>query len=336
MRVMMLAISIALGVPACLFSDHSPPPDSSCPDGAASCSDNPYVHFLAPGRLAAGAEITLRYLANPMLDTYEITSSDPSIMAVERDVPDRSSPSVALHSLAAGTVTITARVPGTTRVLDAIDLTAVDVAAIEVRFRTAPIAAQPITAIAGLVSTADHLNIDYRSSTGEKLGGHGTVTVSGGDAIAIVAVGTTPSLVSEAFENHDSIGVRFTHLGTATLAIGLRDRDPKVALPIEVVAAPAKLDVVAMVLRDGALAVAPQPTMAGEYIGTDAIGHTSDGRFVAGVTATWSAVPSVSFLFLTPPITTTPEVVFYAPPAGPLTVTATTGSLQATAQLTSQ
>jgi hypothetical protein len=334
MRCAMTLISIAVGMPACLFDEHPSPTDAGCPGGAASCPAHPYFHFSGPGKLAAGTEVALRYALDPELTAYDITSSDPSVIAVERDIPDPVSPSVALRSLSAGAATITARLRGAATVLDAVDLTVVDAATIEVRFRASPVSALPIAAIAGVLDTADHLNIDYRDSTGEKLGGHGSFAVSGGDAVAIVAVGSSPGLVSEALEVHDSVGVRFAHLGTATLEISLRDRDPRIALPIEVVAAPSMVDVLAMVLRNGELVVAPRPIAAGEYVGTDIVGRTSDGRFVAGVTAAWSTAPSVSFVTQT--TATSPEIVFYAPPPGPLTVTATAGSLHATAQLTAQ
>ena len=101
-------------------------------------------------------------------------------------------------------------------------------------------------------------------------------------------------------------------------------------MALDVISAPASLDIAFLVVRSGALTTAPPTVMVNEYVGADVLARAADGRLVAGAGTAWTTSAPVDTL--TRGLT---ELVFEAP-KGTLAVVATSGALTASRQLTAQ
>ena len=286
-----------------------------CPDGEAA-----FVFDTDLERLAGGTELDVYYFASPYLPGYRVVSSDPDVLEVEYD-----DLSMHLVGRAPGSATLVAEATDPSWVLAELPVTVVEVASVDFRFRTTPVAPEPIDRLAGLVGTTDSLRVDYRSADGEALRGSARFSARG--AVAIADPDLVESRVSEGFEPGDIARLEFAELGEGELSADLVD-GRSFPLPIEVVAEPASIEVITMVVRDGLVAAAQVDV--GEPIGANVIGRTGDGRFVAGVSASWATSGPIEFWFDDGPAT---EVVFSIESPVAAGITATHSSFTASRAL---
>jgi hypothetical protein len=325
MQPIRLLLFVAV-VPACFDNDATTfvPPSSSSPPGCSPLDcpmpgcptqdchppSSPFQFFSSGAGVGVGLALDILYQADGALGDYQVTSSDPLIveLTLEHD-------QLHINALAAGTASITARRRGDPQVLARFAVTAIDIDHAELYFRTTPVSPSPVASLAAVVGN-DTLGLGFRRATGGLLEGHATYSVRGtGLAIADNA----ESRLSDLVDALDRVHLQFTTPGSGELVVSLGGTREQ-AFPIDVVAAPATLDTVAMVLRGG-LVVAPDPVNVGELVGVDIVGRTADGRFVAGVLADWTTTADV--LVGTGPSS---ELVFSAKTAGSINVTATVGT----------
>jgi hypothetical protein len=132
----------------------------------------------------------------------------------------------------------------------------------------------------------------------------------------------------------EQIELSFGAPGTGTLVAKLIGVPLQAAFPIEVVSAPASMELVHVVLRNGQLIAAPEPVMVGELVGSQLVARTADGRFVGGVTATWSSPDAVTFLVTAGAAVT--ESVFWFKTPGSYAIVTAVGSTTITTQVTAQ
>ena len=272
---------------------------------------------------AAGTTLSLELSASHGL---ELTSSDPAIIAVEPS----STGSFDLVSARAGRVTLTARCPGSDRVVATAHAAAAPVESITLHYRAAPGVNGPVEALAGLRGHADSILVRYISTTGAILPGRGPARVRDGTAVSVI--GASPTRLSSGFLPHSTaVDLEFLAPGNAELVVAAAGIER--VLPIEVVAAPATLELVAMMLDAGRLVPAPHPVPAGNAIGIDAVARTADGHYVSGVRVSWATTGGTIIGSDGP----SSELVMIVG-AGPtlVTGTATVGGLTATYELVAQ
>jgi hypothetical protein len=310
--------------------DLGPPgPDAGPPDpGDGDSVDEAEPFFLFERqvkRLAAGTDVAIPFETSA--SGYRVFSRDPAVVTafVEADM-------VRLSGRAPGRTTLVAAAGG--RILAQLALTVVEVEAVEFRFRTSPVAAEAIDDLAAMVDSSDSIRVIYRSADGEALSGRGSFSASGAAEVAPLVA---EDRISEHLEAGQRVGVRFGEQGMGELSAGLAD-GRSFSIPIQVVAAPARIDVVTMALR-GDL-VAADVVEVGELVVADVVGRTEDGRFVAGVSADWSLSDPVDDDYGSLPGS---EVFFTIPTAAAIDVTAVVsapsvpgGTLTATRQVTAQ
>ncbi len=230
----------------------------------------------------------------------------------------------------AGTTTLIARHGDTDEILDTTPLTVVDVATVELAFRSGPGLDAPVAGLAALAGTTDAFAIIYRDADGERLSGRGGFATTG----AITIEPAAPFRPSDLFAGGAHARVAVTVSGSGTLTATLANDARSFAWPIDVVAAPSTISLVPMWL-DANSQLSPLPSggvKVGSYLAVDVIGRTSGGRFVAGVEARWSAPAA-----LTPSFTSTTmaesEAVYRAASAGTHTVSALVGATTYTQQV---
>jgi hypothetical protein len=321
-------LALALMVPACFgdgydVGDDARPPPAPPPPGPCAgrdCTPADDFHFTEPGaQVGVGLELTVEHDDPQSLAHYDLTSSDPSV--VEVDVIGEQ---IVIHPHQAGMAAVVVRKAGDPRIVAQYTVTAIDVATVALGVRTRPVVPAPITTLAAVIGS-DTIAVEYRSAAAEPLAGHAAFSVRG-DVLTLEPA-TTESRLSELFESRDRVRLGFVGRGTGELVVTI-DGGIEHTLPIEVVAAPATLATVAMVLRDGELVRAPDAVEVGEPVGVDVIGRTADGRFVAGVVADWTT----SGTLWTPRLGVS-ELVFDAGAPGPVDVTARVGDLTITQHL---
>jgi hypothetical protein len=257
---------------------------------------------------------------------FTVESSDPAIAEVRVDPAG-----IHVTGRAAGVVKLTARGVATDEVLDEVEVEVADVAAIELHFRPAPGLDQPVAQLAALAGSTDALGIVYRSADGRALGGRGVFEVTGAPLLIVGA----PEVyrLSDTVARRQQVQLELGAPGTGALIAKLHGVALRAEFPIEVVSAPASLEVIMMVLRGGQLVVAPDPVATSDFIGSEIVGRTADGRFVAGVTAVWSSPDPVSFLTAPAPAT---ESVFQLGVPGSYDLVTTVGTASFTTTMSSQ
>jgi hypothetical protein len=218
-----------------------------------------------------------------------VESSDPSVVSVAVEGGE-----IRVTGRGAGAAKLTARAAATGAVLDEVEVQAVDVASIELHFRPGPGLDQPVAQLAGLAGSRDAFGIVYRAADGRALTGRGELEVTG----ASLALAGTPDAyrLSDLVVRRAQVELAFGAPGTGTLVAKLIGAPLRRVFPIEVVAAPASLQVVPMVIRGVELVAATDPVQVKEAVGADIVGRTADGRFVGGVTATWSSPDAIAFV----------------------------------------
>jgi hypothetical protein len=261
--VMRSILVAAFALSACVADDtgdlYIPPP--------------PSFSFQAP---SASLGVGLRYRVPAEHDapiaSYEIRSSDPAVEVIS-DGDD-----VVVRGVRAGASIITVTRAGEDKVIASLVIDTSDVDHAQLFFRSAPIAQSPVASIAAVIGY-DSLDIGYRSIANEELAGEAEVAVSGD---AVVLAQGPESRLSDLFTSRQHVALQFVRAGTGAIVVGHQ------TFPVEVIDAPAAIDLVAIVLRDGELVAAPSPVSAGEPVGIDVVARAADGRFVAGVTAEWT------------------------------------------------
>jgi hypothetical protein len=335
---------VAFLLPGCWIL-HDPAHDP--PDGAASCRPHcdvdadpgppppdadPGPWFAFPtytnARFAAGATWTLDLTTGDPLTGITVISSDPSVLTVTAP-NDRT---LRVYGVAPGTASLIASRSATGVVLDSLELTAVDIASIELHARAAPGADGPVDSLAALAGSTDDLAVSLIDAAGAVVPGQPTYAVDGVGLTVSGHVGA--SRLSDLFvARSDRFGLIAGSAGaTAELVVSLGTGQSR-SFPIEVVAAPAALALITMVVDDaGALVVEHDPVEAGEPIGTDIIGRTTNGRFVAGVGATWTSTGASINVWLD----SGTELVFDVPAAGTTTIHAAVDTRSVTDAITAQ
>lgn len=217
-----------------------------------------------------------------------VESSDPSVVSVAVEGGE-----IRVTGRGAGAAKLTARAAATGAMLDEVEVQAIDVASIELHFRPGPGLDQPVAQLAGLAGSRDAFGIVYRAADGRTLTGRGEFEVTG----ASLALAGTPEAyrLSDLVVRRAQVELAFGAPGTGALVAKLIGAPLRQEFPIEVVAAPASLQVVPMVLRGVELVAAPDPVQVKEAVGADIVGRTADGRFVGGVTASWSSPDPITF-----------------------------------------
>ncbi|MEJ7596703.1 MAG: hypothetical protein WKG01_02235 [Kofleriaceae bacterium] len=281
---------------------------------------------LADLRFAAG---TTYLLEVPTLDGLELSSSDPAIVGI---APAATGEAFELTGGRAGAVTLTARCLESDRVVATAQVIAAPVASIELRYRAAPGANRPVVALAGLRGHADSVQVIYRGNGGELLRGRGQFAVRG---TAVTMIESSPRRLSDSFFSRSTaVALEFAALGNAELVASVAGGIERV-LPIEVVPAPATLELVTMVLDNWTLVPAPSPVATGTFVGIAVIAKTADGRYVSGVQATWNVTPAVSIVDGSLSQESGELVIAIGNP-GPVAVTARAGTLTATREIIAQ
>ena len=273
-------------------------------------------------RLAAGTTYKLRH-HDP--DSFELVSSDPRILAV---TPSLGGDGFDLVNAQAGEVMLTARCVASEQVSARGEAVVAAVASIDVHYRAAPGVNEPILALAGLRGQADAIAVAYLDDGGGMLRGTGSFAVRGDGAIAIVPP-MTRWLSGVVHPRSTTVDVAFVELGRGELVATVGELER--VLPIEVVAEPATLDLVAMTLENDALVPATYPVRVGNYVGFDAIAKTADGRYISGVPAVWQTTVGDGG-----PYGPLLELVFTVLAPGPIVITATVGTLTATHQVVAE
>jgi hypothetical protein len=328
-------VTLALLLPSCTFldsaddeqaADPAPPVVIPPPDRDAWEFDDVFYVLGVEDRLAAGTSI---WFAKGGAAEVRLVSSDPRI--VEAELLDHG---LVVTAHQPGRASVIAESVDGSRVLAELAFTVVEVDAIEFHFRTSPVSPEPIDRLAALPDTTDSLRVVYRDASGEALAGLGSFTVRG-SAVQIIDQAQVEGRFSEGYEPGAPLPLRFASAGQGDVSAELSD-GRSFSVQIEVVAAPAEIDVVTGVVRDGTL-IATEQVEVGEPVGADVVGRTADGRFVAGVIASWNTGTPVDFWFGSSPGS---EIIFSIEASTTIDVTATAqtpgGTLTATRQVTAR
>ena len=303
---------LALLVPACSMPNDPVEPQLAC---------EAFPPVLDDLRLAAGTTYELHLYRN---DSYELISSDRGILSIEPSSDD----AFDLVSARAGEVTLSAWCAESETVVARAQVVVAPVASIDLHYRAAPGADDPVVALAGLRGQADSIAVAYRDRGGALLRGTGAFAVRGGPAIALVPPEGRQASTA-LFPKSTTVDLAFVELGRGELVATVGDLER--VLPIEVVAAPATLDLLAITHENGALVRAINPVPVGNYVGIDAIARTADGRYISGVPALWQT--TVGDASQRGPST---ELVIELREPGPIGITATVGALTATHQVVAE
>ena len=328
------AYSLPLAVlllPSCALLDSGDedvgPPGQGDPDQPAGDGvEESFMFDTSVARLAADTELAIVYATGA---EFRLVSTDPSVLEAERDGDQ-----IRLLARSPGRASLMARSADDERELAVLPLEVVAADAIEFRFRTRPVVDGSVERLAALRDTTDSIKIVYLDADGEVLAGVGPFSATG-DSVEVGDATTVESRISEAFEPGFSAPLRFGAPGQGAVSAELPG-GLAASIPIDVVAAPAQVDLVTMVLRDGALVSADQVDVD-EPVGVDVVGRTDDGRFVAGVSASWAAGAPIDVWFRSAPSS---EIVVSLDSAATARVTATVegagGALVATRRLTAE
>lgn len=327
MNVIALFLIVGL-LPSCIGGEPSTQPPGG--DGRPACG------FLCSGLqnrnvspIAGGTTATLSVAPPSGHESFVIESSDP--MVAVADAPLVGAGTVTVSGIRPGTATLTARDAATHEELDHAEVTVAQVDHIEIYYRAAPGVNQPITAAAGIAGRSDAFGVVYRAADGGALAGRGTFAVRGTGLSLPLAQGS-PRL-SDVIADRQQVTVSFASSGTGELVAGLVGQDRQAVVSLEVVGDAATVDVIDMVLRGGKLVDVPDPVPVDEPVASDIVGRTVDGRFVAGLVATWSSSPAVVIATGTDSVS---ETIFQIRSPGPVDVTATIGARTVTRHLTAR
>ena len=312
---------LALLLPSCALRDSTDEPDEG---------DDDLVLFefnSAVDRLAVGTELEVGYTATA---AFRLASSDPSVLEAQEEEGGL----IRLVARSPGIASLRAESADGSRELAALPIEVAPAEAIELYFRTGPVASEPIDRLVALRDTTESIRVVYRDGNGEVLAGRGAFSATG-DGVAIADAELVEGRISEVFEPGFAVPLSFGAAGQGEVTAELPGLSA--SIPIELVAAPAEIELVAMVLRDDVLVAADQVVVS-EPIGVDVVGRTAEGRFVGGVTGSWTTSLPVDVWF--DPGPSSSEIVFSIESATRVGVTATVetadGTLAATRELTAE
>jgi hypothetical protein len=329
-RLALLAL-FALVVPSCYLANDfddddidDPPSDGpQCNYALNICvtKDNPFRFAFIP-RFGAGTELEVPFVAHSSLGIdFEIVASDPSIEVI------RDGNHVVLRAHKAGTFTLTANNTATQTELTHTQFDTADVASFDFSLRFAPVETDPLTSVAALLFATDAIGVHFRDGNGSELAGSAPVTV---DDPAIVKVQQPASGWSQV---DGSLGGGFNitgqKIGTTVATVTMFD-GRTATLPIEVVGAPATVEIALVkFLTDGRIVAVAGPVAVNDLLDAVVVAKTSDGRFVAGVVATWTGTGPA--LITASPGDSRLDVEVIPMAAGTIVVTARTPGFTATA-----
>ena len=269
-------------------------------------------------RMAAGTTYQLQVST---LEGIELTSSNPAVIDVGLAAADKT---VVVTAANAGSTTLTARCVETGEVVRTSRVYAVPVASIDLHYRGAPGVDEPITTVAGLLGGVDSIGVIYRDNRGLRLSGTGQFAVRG--TTVALAPARPRRLTDSLLQTSTDVDLEFLSLGTAELVASVAGGIERV-LPIEVVAGPATVGLVAAALSGWTLVPEPTTAWSRVYLVTAVTAKTADGRYLSGVDAAWEITPNLAPSALAQGTT---EIMVQVSGPGPAAITATIGDLMVT------
>ncbi|HEY5938880.1 MAG TPA: hypothetical protein VIU61_29710 [Kofleriaceae bacterium] len=326
MRTLLVVALLAL-VPSCLpgFSDYEPEPyePPQCFRSLCVTTESPFA-FDTGSRFGVGTEVEVTYLTHISLgNDFEFVAFDPDVVQVSRGQHGR----LTVRALRAGTALLRAQTRSGALLAERSLVTA-EIATIDFSWRAPPVGSETISAIAGFVGRSDRVGVAFRDADGELLGGSAPVTV---DDLAVATRIDPPWDTVDGFEDDRlQFGLAFHLPGVTTANVMLFD-GRTASLPIETVVEPATLEIMFLRYVDG-LPTRVSRVNTEEHFSATIVGRTADGRYVAGVDATWTGSSSVEFM--SDNYTRSIELQLLAP--GDATVTADVEGQLATATISAR
>lgn len=323
-------LSILLLLASCITGDDHQVPSASPPTlpppvtggGGGGGTPSVWLGFDATEPFGVGMAYELAFsVGGAAAPGLRFDTSDPGIATVSWPGTKR----VVLTGVTPGTTKLRAWVANRAEPLaeETIEVQLVD--NIAVAFRTLPGATEPVAQLAALANSTDSLAIVYRAADGDRLAGIAPISATG----AVTIAGALDEQLTAPY-GPPRIGIAIGAEGTGAIVATLAARE--LAVPIEIVPSPATYDMTLAIVGPDKVLVPPPAEIEVDPFGAvfaGIVARAADGRFVAGVKASWAISVTQAYL-LSSPSNVGPDTQAIILGSGTVTIAATVGSTSLT------